>query len=109
MADFIHKNTRGNQSTVPATQTVAAPTPEDINNLFGVDVKTNVVDQSIKVVSGATVLAIIHIPSITNWSLAGNVLTVLGETSVVLNFSNTSEAQSGESRFSQIIDGAILA
>lgn len=109
MPDFIDKTPRGGGRAVPAPQVVTVPTPESIDNLFGVDVKTNVQDQSVKVVTGATVLAILHIPSITNWALAGNRLTIQGATSVTLNFRNVSEALVGESRFGQIIDSAILA
>lgn len=108
MAEFIRKNARGSDNTTDTTS-VAVTSPEDITRLSAVDVKTNVVDQSVKIVSGTAVLAIVNIPTITSWSLAGTRLTILGANPLTLNFLSASEAINGESRLAQIINGATLS
>lgn len=108
MADFIRKNPRGSDNTTTNTA-VTVTSPEDITRLSAADIKTNVVDQSIKIVSGTTILAIINIPTVTNWTLAGTKLTVLGKNPLTLSFLSASEAINGESRLAQIINGATLS
>jgi len=108
MAEFIKKNPRGSDNTI-ANTTVTVTSPEDIARLAAADIKTNVVDQSIKIVSGSTVLAIVNIPTVTNWTLAGTRLTILGTNPLTLSFLSSSEAINGESRLAQIINGATLA
>lgn len=109
MADFIKKQGRTRVEPTDQGNITVKDTPEDITKLAAVDIKTNVVDQSVKIVSGTAVLAIINIPTITNWTLAGTKLTILGTNPLTLSFLSATEALNGESRLAQIINGAILS
>jgi hypothetical protein len=101
---FLKKHDRGTQTATVGTASTA-PTPNVIDGLQGVAVKTQLVGKSTKVVLGSQVVANINHDNIAGWTKQGAVLKVTGANPITLNFLNASEAIIAEQRLTNSING----
>lgn len=109
MSDFINKRPRNGTGTTITTP-VPIVTPNVIEGLFAVNVKTDVVDQSIKIVVGSNPVATFNINTINGWNLSGGTLTINSNTTpLILNFTSEGEGITAEDRLAQIVNGGNLS
>jgi hypothetical protein len=104
---------RKNQSKSKPTSATPNPIPVvAITGLLGSNIKTSLVKVSAKVVSSSGDLVYhIVLNKISDWHLSGSNLIINGVDgieSITLGFISQSEAEIGELRLTQLINGAIL-
>lgn len=79
--------------------------------LLGTDVKTSVQNQSLQVVHNSVTIALFMLNEIASWDLSANQITIYStdQLPVTLMFLSTTEAQTADSRLTQISNGAVLS
>ena len=90
---------------------LSVPTPNIMSGLIASDLKTNVAKRSAVVRQSGKVLQHINLKNVRDWFVEGRRLTIIEVDNVIpiiLIFLTSPEANAGEIRFTQIINGAVL-
>jgi hypothetical protein len=107
MADvtYIHKSFRGSGSGSSIAPIPPPIIPTVIDGLQGVAIKSHVAGTSFHVIKGIATIAYGINQNVAGWTVVGNVVHIVGANPVTLNFLNPSEAQIGEARLKEVING----
>ena|ERR1039458_2164105 len=84
------------------------PPDNVLNGLLGVYIKSHIQHQSVVVIIGTEIKALILLSTLTGWVLNGNTIIIDGLVSVVLNFTSAAEAQAGEVRLTNALNGLLV-
>lgn len=112
MAEFEHQINwlNKNQNQVQPPPPLPPVNPNVINELYAINLVTDVLKLSINIVQNSIKVGHVILPKVTNWNISGNSLYIYSEdpSLLTLNFVNTTEAQSALTRFETAMNGGAI-